>query len=182
MNRALILDRDGTLNEDTMYPHKIEDFKLLPGVIEGMKKLSKSYDFFIITNQSGIGRGIFNEEDFHKFNNHLISILSQHGIQIKKTYFCPHAPDENCGCRKPSIKFIKEIEKKYAINLKESWLIGDHPHDVEMGLKAGCKTIFMLTGHGKNHFNELEKNSIKPDFVAENFMKAAEFIMKNKDG
>ena len=84
-NKAIFLDRDGVLNEDTLYPHKIEHFKLLPGVIEGLKKLSKDYIFIIITNQSGIGRGIYKEEDFHNFNNHLISELKKSGIEIKKT-------------------------------------------------------------------------------------------------
>ena len=87
MKKAIFLDRDGTLNEDTLYPHKIEHFKLLPGVIEGLKKLSKDYIFIIITNQSGIGRGIYTEEDFHRFNNHLVSKLKKEGIEIKKTYY-----------------------------------------------------------------------------------------------
>ena len=88
--KAIILDRDGTLNEDQGYIHKIEDFKLLPGVIEGLNLVKDKFLFFIISNQSGIGRGFYTVDDFWKFNNHLTSKLKQNGIKIEKTYFNPH--------------------------------------------------------------------------------------------
>jgi len=179
MIRAIFLDRDGTLNDDTMYPHKVEQFKLLPGVIEGLKKLSKDYIFIIITNQSGIGRGIYKEEDFHNFNSHLISELVNAGIEIKKTYYCPHHPNEDCDCRKPNTKNLLSAAREFNIDIKNSWTIGDHPPDIQMGLNAGTKTIFMLTGHGKEHVNEIKKEGLNPDFIAENFLQAAEFIIKN---
>ena len=179
MKPAIFLDRDGTLNEDTMYPHKIEHFELLPGVIEGLLMLSKKYIFIIITNQSGIAKGIFKHEDFHEFNNHLISTLKENGIEIKKTYYCPHAPEDACDCRKPNVKNIKKASEEFDIDLKKSWMIGDHPPDVELGKLAGTRTIFMLTGHGKKHVNELKGES-KPDFIAKNFKEAADFIMKQK--
>ena len=178
MKKAVFLDRDGTLNEDENYTHKLEHFKLLPGVIEGLKKLKKDYILIIITNQSGIGRGIFKEDEFHKFNNHLIGDLKKQGIEVKKTYYCPHTPQDNCDCRKPKIKNIKEAVKEFGIDLKKSWMIGDHPCDVELGKNAGTKTIFMLTGHGKKHVNELGK-MLSPTFIAKNFNDAADFIIKN---
>lgn len=177
--QAIYLDRDGCLNEDTLYPHKPEHFKLLPGVIEGLKKLKKEYIFVIITNQSGIGRGIHTEKDMHGFNNHLIAELKKHGIEIKKVYYCPHTPEELCKCRKPHTKYIKDAEKEFNIDIKNSWVIGDHPHDVEMGIRAGCSSIYLLTGHGSRHRQDLEKSSIKPNFIAENFLEAADFIIKN---
>ena len=179
MNKALFLDRDGCLNEDTMYPHKIEDFKLLPGVIEGLKKLSKDFIFIIITNQSGIGRSIFTEEDMNAFNQKLIDEFKKENIEIKKIFHCPHTPEEVCDCRKPSIKYIKQAAKEFDIDIKSSWSIGDHPHDVEMGIIAGCKAIYLLTGHGTKHFGDLEKKNIKPNFIAKNFTEATEFIIKN---
>ncbi len=179
MNKACFLDRDGTISDDTMYPHKVEDFRLLPGVVEGLKKLSKNYIFIIITNQSGIGRGIFKEEDMHKFNEKLINELKKENIEIKKVYYCPHAPEELCKCRKPHTKYVREAEKEFNIDIKNSWVIGDHPHDVEMGIKNGCKSVYLLTGHGSAHFKDLESNSIKPDFIANNFLEAANFIIKN---
>ena len=101
-NKAIYLDRDGCLNEDQGYVHKVEHFKLLPGVVEGLKKLSGEFIFFIITNQSGIGRGIHTENDMHNFNGKLLSELKEEGIEIKKVYYCPHIPEDLCGCRKPS--------------------------------------------------------------------------------
>ncbi len=177
--KVLFLDRDGCLNDDTMYPHKVEHFKLLPGVIEGLKKLKKVYIFIIVTNQSGIGRGIFKEEDMRIFNEKLLSELKKEGIEIKKIYHCPHTPEDLCNCRKPSTKYIRQAEKEFNIDVKGSWAMGDHLHDVEMGIKAGCRAIYLLTGHGAKHKEDLEKNSIKPDFIAKNFLEAADFILKN---
>ncbi|MEK6943334.1 MAG: HAD family hydrolase [Nanoarchaeota archaeon] len=177
MKPAVFLDRDGTLNEDTMYPHKIHHFKMLPGVIDGLKKLSKKYIFVIITNQSGIGRGVFKEEDFQNFNNHLITTLKKEGIEIKKTYHCPHTSEQVCECRKPSAKYINDAAEEFGIDIKKSWVIGDHLHDLEMGINAGCRSVYMLTGHGKMHINDIEKSKTKPDFTANNFLEAANFIM-----
>lgn len=174
-----MLDRDGTLVKDTMYPHKLEDFKLLPGVIEGLKPLSKNFIFVVITNQSGIGRGIFTIKDMEKFNEKLINELKKENIEIKKIYFCPHTPENNCNCRKPSTKNVKEAEKEFNIDLKNSWVIGDHPSDIEMGAKSRCRNVYLLTGHGKKHFEDLEKNNIKPNFIAENFLEATNHILKN---
>lgn len=181
MNKAIFLDRDGTLNEDSLYPHKKENFKLLPGVIEGLQKLSKGYIFIIITNQSGIGRGIFRDEDFHDFNSHLVSVLKGKNIKIKKTYYCPHKPEEGCDCRKPSIKNLKNAAREFNIDIKKSWVIGDHPPDVELGKNAGTRTIFMLTGHGKQHVKDLENIGLEPDFIANNFLEAANFIINKND-
>jgi len=182
MVKAIILDRDGTLVDDpNYYVYKIEDFKLLPGVVEGLKALSKEFIFIIITNQSGIGRGVHTLNDTERFNKKLIDELKKEDIEIKKIYICQHAPEDNCDCRKPSIKFIKEAEKEFDIELKRSWVIGDKPIDIEMGEKSECKTIYALTGHGKEYLEELKKTNIKTDFIAENFSQAAEFIMDNKN-
>lgn len=174
MDKAIILDRDGTLVEDTEYIHKIKDFKLIDKVIDALKLLKDNFKFFIVTNQSGIGRGFFTSEDFEKFNNHLISIFKKNDIAIEKTYVCPHNPEDKCSCRKPSAKFIKEAEKEFNLDLKNSWVIGDLPKDIEMGKNAGCKTIYVLTGHGKDHINNIK--NIKPEFIAENIYEAAKII------
>ncbi len=179
MNKAVFLDRDGTLNYDKGYIYKIEDFQFLPKAVEALKLLKDDFFLFIITNQSGIGRGYYTMEDAHKFNNHLLNELKQEGISIKKTYICPHAPGDNCDCRKPSHKFVADAKKEYDIDLEHSWVIGDHPWDVEMGIKAGCRTIYLLTGHGEKHSGELDKHNIRPDFIAEGLFEAASIIRKN---
>jgi histidinol-phosphate phosphatase family protein len=177
MKKALLLDRDGTLIEDKNYAYKIEDFELLPGVIEGLKLLQNEFLFFIITNQSGIGRGYYTIQDFLNFNNHLISTLKAHKIEILKTYFCPHLKEEDCECRKPKTKYIDEIIKEFNIDIKRSWMIGDHPSDVQFGINAGCKTIFLTTGHGHKHLDDLKDLRIKPTIVSDNFMEVAKEIL-----
>ncbi len=174
--RAVILDRDGTLNEDKGYVHKIEDFKLLVGVIDGLKLLQKKYLLFIITNQAGIGRGYYTVNDFHKFNDYMLDYLKNHGIRIEKTYFCPHSPAKKCDCRKPNTKNIDKIATDYEIDLKKSWVIGDHPSDIELGINAGTRTIFLFTGHGSKHVDELRKKKIKPTFMVQDFLTAAKTI------
>ena len=170
---AVILDRDGVIVDDTCHPHKIEDFKLIPKAVEGLKLL-KDYKLIIITNQSGIGRGIYTVENFVEFNNHLLDELKKHGIKIEKTYYCPHKPEDNCDCRKPKIKLLKSAEKDFNINLKKSFIIGDRKSDIELGKNAGSKTILVLSGNGIN-----AKDEINPDYVAKDLLDATKWILKN---
>ncbi len=176
--KAIILDRDGVLIEDKNYSFKIEDLEILPGVIEGLKQIQKNYFLFIVTNQSGIGKGYYTLEDFHKYNNHLLSILNANHIKIEKTFFCPHIKEDNCDCRKPNPKFIKEIANQWNIDLECSWMIGDHPSDIQFGINGGCKTVYMVTGHGKKHLRDLEDNKIIPTIIHSNFLEAVEEIRR----
>jgi len=176
--RAIILDRDGVLIEDKDYSYKIEDLEILPGVIKGLKQLQSNFIFFIVTNQAGIGKGYYTLEDFHKYNNHLISILKDNHIKIEKTFFCPHVKEDNCDCRKPNPKFIKEIANQWDIDLESSWMIGDHPSDIQFGINGGCKTVYMITGHGEKHLQDLEDKGIIPTLVHSNFLGAVEEIRR----
>jgi len=180
MNRrkAIILDRDGVMIEDKNYSYKIEDLEILPGVIEGLKQTQENYFFFIVTNQSGIGKGYYTLEDFHKYNNHLISILDDNSIKIEKTFYCPHIKEDKCDCRKPNPKFINEIANQWDVDLEYSWMIGDHPSDISFGINGGCKTVYMVTGHGEKHKRDLEIKKIIPTLVHSNFLEATKEIMR----
>lgn len=161
-NKAIFLDRDGTLNKDLGYTYKIKDLKILPGVIEGLKKLSKlGYLFFIVTNQSGIARGFYKISDMKKFHVALLAELKSHNIIIKKTAYCPHRPEDNCPCRKPKNKLVEDLIKKYKINRKLSYFVGDKEEDVLTGKKSKLKTIL------------ISKNS--------NPTSAADIVVKNID-
>src|SRR3989338_5899806 len=132
MSKAVFLDRDGVITEDIGYVHKVEDFKLIKNAAEGLRSL-KDYKLFIVTNQSGIGRGYYKLEDFMDYNNRVVEELKKNKIKIEKTYYCPHKPDDNCECRKPKTKLIKDAEKEFNIDLKKSFVVGDKKIDVEMG-------------------------------------------------
>ena len=168
MKKAVLLDRDGVIVEDIGYHHKIEDFKLMPNAIEGLKLL-KNYLLIIITNQSGIGRGYYTMKDFEKFNNHLIQELKKHNIKVEKTYVCPHKPEDNCQCRKPSSKLIKDAAKEFDIDLEGSFAIGDRENDIEFGKNGNCRTILIS--------NKEIKNKTKADYTAKDLLDAARWIL-----
>lgn len=180
-NKAIILDRDGVLIEDKNYSYKIEDLEILPGVIEGLKLLQAKFLFFIVTNQSGIGMGYYTVKEFQIYNDHLIFLLKKHDIHIQKTFFCPHLKEENCECRKPNPKYLFEIRDGWDIDLKSSWVFGDHPSDIIFGINGGCKTVYMVTGHGEKHLKELESQNIKPNLVSSKFFNAAKRILEISD-
>ncbi len=142
-NRAVFFDRDGTINANNPpYLHKKEDFVFNKGILDTLKKLSKlKYKIFIITNQSGIGRGYFSYKEYQNLTRWLLDKLRRLNIKITKIYTCPHAPDKGCACRKPGIKFILEAGKKYNLNLSKSWLVGDDAKDIICGRMTNMKTI-----------------------------------------
>ena len=173
MIKAIFFDRDGVIVEDIGYHHKLEDFKLISNAAEGLKLL-KDYKLIIVTNQSGIGRGYFAMKDFEKFNNYLILELKKHNTKIEKTYVCPHKPEDNCECRKPKTKLIKDAAKEFNIDLTKSFMIGDKKIDVQMGQNAGVKTILVLTGNGMK-----EKEDSNADYIARDLLDAAKWIKEN---
>ena len=172
-NKAILLDRDGVVTEDLGYVHKIEDLNFEKNAVEGLKLL-KDYRLIFITNQSGIGRVYFKFEDFLNYNNRVVEELKKHNVKIEKTYVCPHKPEDNCQCRKPKTKLIKDVEKEFDIDLDKSYMIGDKKIDVEMGHNAGCKSILVLTGKGMK-----EREHSKADYVAKDLVDAAKWIREN---
>lgn len=173
MKKAVFIDRDGCIVEDLGYVYKIKDFKLIPNAVEGLKIL-KDYKLFVITNQSGIGRGLYKTKDFIKFNNHLLKELKKDNIKIEKTYYCPHKTEDNCECRKPKTRFLKKAEKEFKLDLKKSFVIGDKKLDIDLGKNGRCKSILVLTGKGVNSQKEA-----KPNYVAKDLLDAAQWIIKN---
>jgi D-glycero-D-manno-heptose 1,7-bisphosphate phosphatase len=148
--RFVLLDRDGVLVMDSGYPHTPEDYELLPGAVEGARQLSESgWRLAIISNQSGIGRGIFSMEDFQRFHNRLLSDLARAGVPIAGTFICPHEPRIGCDCRKPAPGLIFRAESKLHARLQESIVIGDKTTDIEAGRRAGCLGGILL-GEGRS--------------------------------
>jgi D-glycero-D-manno-heptose 1,7-bisphosphate phosphatase len=146
MNKAVFLDRDGTINVDFGYVFKPEDLKFIDGVENSLKRLvDAGYLLIVITNQSGVGRGYFTEQEAVDFNVYLSNKLKQSDISITDFYMCVHSPQEDCDCRKPSPKLINEAIKKYNIDATLSFMLGDKESDVQSGKNAGLRSM-LVTG------------------------------------
>lgn len=187
-NKAIFLDRDGTLNEDPGYLGDPEQVILLPTVGDALNILKNQLNFLLIvvSNQSGVARGLITEEEVKKVNNRLNELLADFNVKIDDFYYCTAHPDfssaEECECRKPSPKMILDASEKYNIDLSKSYLIGDNISDIESAMNAGCKSVLVKTGYGMETINELQKQNKFPSFVAENLMDAVNFIIKDLSG
>ena len=139
--RALFIDRDGTINKDCPYCHDKKDLIIYDDAVEIMKDYrDRGCLIIIITNQSGINRGYFTDEEFHVFHNELLKQLEERGVVIDKTYYCPHRPDENCECRKPKLGMIKKAMEDFDIDLENSIINGDRDDmEGEMGRQLGIE-------------------------------------------
>lgn len=188
MNKAIILDRDGTINVEKDYLHKIEDFEFEEGVVEGLKILSNlGYIFVVVTNQSGIARGYYTEEDLIKLNNHISDILEKDGIRIEKFYYCPHHPEKGvgkykveCECRKPNPGMLEEAIREFNIDREKSFMVGDNISDVEAGINARVTPILVETGHGIKHIEKIKKLKVKSYKNLLDFAVDLEKITKNR--
>ena len=146
LNRKIIfLDRDGVINQDYGYVYEIEKFNFIDGVFEACQYFQKlGYEIIVITNQSGIGRKYFTENDFLKLTNWMIDKFNENNIKILKVYHCPHSPDENCDCRKPVPGMINQATIDFNIDLNKSWLIGDKISDIQAAINAKIKNKILI--------------------------------------
>ena len=150
---AVFLDRDGVINADSGYVGDWDSFVFLPGVIEAMRKLCDSgYALVVVTNQSGIARGFYTEEDFHVLTDRMCKELSQNGVSIAGVYFCPHLPDATlaryrtiCECRKPQPGLIHRAVEELKIDLTRSAMVGDKNSDMEAALASGIPHRYQVT-------------------------------------
>ena len=141
MNKAIFLDRDGTINVDCGYVYRVEDLALLPGAAEAMKMFQeRGFLLIVITNQSGVGRGYFTMDDVAVFNHALDEELARHGVKIDDYFICPHGPEDGSECRKPLPYLVQKAIEKYDIDANESYMFGDKKSDVECGESAGVKS------------------------------------------
>ena len=147
--RFVFLDRDGTLIHDPGYVHRIEDYRLLDGVVDALLLLQDAdFRLAIVTNQSGIGRGLFSEQDFQRFEAHLVLDLADQGVEIEQTFHCPHTPEDDCECRKPGTLLLVRARDELDADLSESWVVGDRESDVELAQNAGCRSVLISSERG----------------------------------
>ncbi len=176
MNKAIFLDRDGTINFDFGYVHKRKDLKFITHSLKALKNLiSQGFLLIIITNQSGIGRKYYRLSDYKDFMKHMITKLSKEGISISAQYVCPHHPEVDCLCRKPKTSNFDKAIKKFNIDITRSYIIGDKTEDIKVGENIGVHTILVKTGKAGNDHSF----KVKPNFIAKNLYEASQWIKKN---
>ncbi len=143
MNKALFLDRDGVINEDYGHVYKIEDFHLIPGILDLCKKYQdQGYLIIVISNQAGVAKGLYTAHDLDVIDKYMKEQFLAHDITITDSYYCLHHPDENCSCRKPKPGLILKAKNEHDIDLTSSILIGDKMSDLEAGFNAGINNLY----------------------------------------
>ena len=184
MEKAIFLDRDGTINVEKDYIYKSEDLVFEEGTIEALKIFKNlGYILIVVSNQSGIARGYFTEKDLNIFNNNMNEILKKNGVEITEFYCCPHHPDgigeykKVCDCRKPNNKMIEDAIKKYNIDREKSYMIGDKTSDIGAGLKSNLKTVLVKTGYGLKDMEKIDKNKT---LICENLKDFSEILKREK--
>lgn len=184
MPQAIILDRDGVLIKDKGFVHKIEDVELYSQVIEALQSVDKKTKLIIITNQAGIAKGIFREENYKEVRDYIHAFLKKKGIKITAEYYCPHHPEGSipeytkiCTCRKPETALFEKALKEHQLNPKNCWTVGDMRRDILAGQRVGMKGILVKTGcAGKGGSGD----EITPDYIAEDLYDAIKFIQQQE--
>ena len=180
MNRAVFLDRDGVVNEERNFLHRLEDVVILPGSAAALKRLAfAGFKLFIVSNQSGVGRGYFNLAEVEQVNGHITREFAREGVSFEKFYVAPEAPDQPSRGRKPSPQFLFDARAEFSVNLAGSYMVGDKISDLECGWNAGVKqSILVRTGYGTRTEREAA-GKLDRAIVVDDLSAAAEWILKD---
>ena len=178
MNRAVFLDRDGTIIEEKHYLHRPEEVVILPGAPAALGRLqSAGFKLIVVSNQSGVGRGYFTLADLERVNRHLCGELGRHGVRLERIYFSPEAPGQPSRGRKPSPQFLFDARDECALELGESYMIGDKLLDLECGWNAGVKKCLLVrTGYGAD-LERATPEKLRPAVVVNDLPAAADWIL-----
>lgn len=148
MNKAVFLDRDGTLNVEVDYLHEIDKFVFIDGTFQALRLLkAHGYKLIVISNQSGIGRGYYKKQDVEQLHHYMNAVLEKYDAAIDAFYYCPHVEQDKCLCRKPHTGLIDRAAAEWEIDLGQSYMVGDKESDLMTAFNAGCKCAFVLSGH-----------------------------------
>ncbi|MCL5281516.1 MAG: HAD family hydrolase [Planctomycetes bacterium] len=172
---AVFLDRDGTLIEDRGHLREASEVAFYPDTVEALRRLQEHFLLFLVTNQPWVARGILTWEDVNRVNARVVSYLAEQGVTTAAVYVCPHERSDGCSCIKPKPHFLHKAAAEYGVDLRRSFTIGDHPHDVEFARSVGARGIYVRTGHGSNHVAELPPGEV----VAAGIGEAADWILRN---
>jgi len=171
---AVFLDRDGTLIEDRGHLAEPSEVVFYPDAVDALRRLQEHFLLFLVTNQSGVARGLITLEDVDRVNARVLSHLAEHGVTITAVYVCPHQRSDGCCCIKPNPHFLHKAAAEHGIDLRRSFAIGDHPHDVELARAVDARGVYVRTGHGDKHLAELSADEIIVPGIGE----AADWILR----
>ena len=175
-DRAVFLDRDGVLMRDAKFVDPVNQVEVINGAPQAMRSLQDAgFRLFVVTNQSGVGRGYFTREAVEEIHTLLNQHFSAAGVRIERYYVCPHHPEDNCDCRKPKPKFLLEAAREYGLDLSRCFMVGDRPSDIQCGRNAGTTTILVMTGAGQE---TLDAHSVAADQAAGDIGAAADWILR----
>ena len=179
-NKIVFVDRDGVINVDLIgdYVKTWDEFRFEDGALAALKKLCDAdYKIIVISNQAGIGDGVYPEAELWGIQKKMLAELEKNGIQIYASHYCLHGKEAGCQCRKPEIGLFQTAVEDLKYDADETFFIGDKATDVEVGIRFGIKTIFVRTGHGK--FDEAKLNErVKPDHIVDNVTQAVEIVLQ----
>lgn len=188
LTRAIFLDRDGTINEDRMYVHDDKDFIWVNGVFETLRIFQKlGYALFIVTNQSGIGRGYYNEKQLLKLNDWIINELSINGITVEKIYYCPHHENAKirryrqvCSCRKPKTGLFHLAATEYSLDLDHSIVIGDRMRDLQLCFESECIGYLIGNNESTDIISDVIVGKYPNIMYCDNLLAVANILIKKK--
>ena len=182
--KTVFLDRDGVINRNPPnmgYVRKWTEFSFIPNARRAIQKLTQSgYRIFVITNQAGIGRGLYSEENLKDIHCRMVTEITKAGGKIDAVYYCPHHPDAGCECRKPKPGMLKRVAQEHNINLSSAYFIGDTTSDIQAGKRAGTTTFLVLTGLGRGSYHEYinaESQPCRPDKIFTNLYAATCWLL-----
>jgi D-glycero-D-manno-heptose 1,7-bisphosphate phosphatase len=186
MIKIVFLDRDGVINKypgDKSYVTSAKNFRFLPRVKDALKLLSDAgFMIFIVSNQAGVGKGLYSQKKLDEITSKMIFALVRSGVNISGVYYCIHKPDDNCTCRKPNIGLIKKALHDFMIkngNLRKEYFIGDSQIDIKTAIKAGLKSILVLSG--KEKLSNRSNWEVQPNFIAKDLLSAVKIVLKGKE-
>lgn len=192
---TILLDRDGTLIEERHYLRDPEGVALIPGAAQAMRRLTeRGARFFVISNQSGIGRGLLTLEEYHAVHARLRDLLAAAGVHLTDAAFCPHAPKDDCTCRKPRPGLWDQLAARHALCPKRTAMVGDKSADIAFGRAVGCaQTVLVLSGHGADEAKKLGLPALNrpveacparpgwPDLCARTLTDYLDWLVQNED-
>ena len=185
--RAVFLDRDGTIIREVGYVDEPSKVELLPRSAGAIRSLNQAgFQVVVVTNQSGVARGYFNEEMVSKVHQRLMELLQKEGAHLDRIYYCPHHPEEgnspyrkDCSCRKPKPGMLLEASRELNLDLSRSFMVSDKYSDLQMAHQLEVKGILVLTGYGEGELSQVfQRGNPPPDYVAEDLEDAAQWIIK----